>query len=89
MNIEHITIRCDDNAEAVVFSKCSYEYGNKSYEITVEDSYIGVRYQGLLGRFRRAWAAFIARPVVYSGIYCEDKDRVRNFLTDCLALVDE
>jgi hypothetical protein len=59
------------------------------YEITVEDSYVGGDYRGFLGRLKRAWAMFKEKPVLYTGVYCDDKERMRKFLTDCLELLDE
>lgn len=90
MNIKSITLRCNDNQEAVVFNK--YEYGgdySADFEINVEDSYIGKNYRGLFGRIKRAWAMFVGKPVVYTGIYCEDKEKMRKFLNDCLELLEE
>lgn len=90
MNIKSITLRCEDNQEAVVFNK--YEYGkdySTDFEINVEDNYVGKSYRGLFGRIKRAWAMFVDEPVVYTGIYCEDKEKMKKFLTDCLALIDE
>lgn len=90
MNIKSITLRCEDNQEAVVFNK--YEYGkdySTDFEINVEDNYVGKSYRGLFGRIKRAWAMFVDKPVVYTGIYCEDKEKMKKFLTDCLALIDE
>ena len=89
MKQEHITLRCEDGAEAVVFTKYTYKYDNSiSYDICVEDSYIGGDYKGFFGRIKRAWKAFWDKPVVYTGIYCEDKDKMRKFLCDCLDLLD-
>lgn len=96
MKFEHeqITLRCDDGAEAAVFTKYHF-YTNSdkadgcSYEICIEDDYVGGDYKGFLGRIKRAWRAFWDKPVVYTGIYCEDKDKMRKFLTDCLHLIDE
>ena len=95
-----VTLRCDDNAEAVVFTKYKYEKAimkltddivefDDNYEITVEDSYVGGEYKGFFGRIKRAWKAFWDKPVVYTGIYTEDKDKMRKFLQDCLNLIDE
>lgn len=92
MKQEHITLRCEDGAEAVVFTKYVYNpiVGNNiDYEITIEDSYTGGDYRGFFGRIKRAWRAFWDKPVVYTGIYCEDKDKMRKFLCDCLDLIDE
>lgn len=98
MNIKTVTLRCNDNAEACVFT----QYEHKSimnlpdgvvkrdidYEITIEDNYIGGDYKGFFGRIKRAWKAFWDKPVIYTGIYCEDKEKMRKFLCDCLALID-
>lgn len=84
-----IYLRCDDHAECVVFSRHDWEHNDISYEITIEDSYCGCDYMGIKGRFKRAWKAFWAKPVYYSGIYCQDSKRMRKFLEDCLSLMDE
>lgn len=100
MTKKQITLRCKDGSEAVIFSKCTYkimcnnpdETGIKEetdYDITVEDSYVGGDYKGFFGRIKRAWKAFISKPVTYTGIYCEDRDKMKEFLTDCLKLIDE
>lgn len=90
MDIKSVTLRCKDNAEAVVFNRYKYD-GDYStdYEINVEDSYIGGEYKGFFGRIKRAWAMFKAEPVAYTGIYCEDKEKMRKFLVNCLELIDE
>lgn len=96
MKQEKVTLRCDDGSEAVVFTR--YEYHKYlpdsiikdiDYEICVEDDYVGGEYKGFFGRIKRAWRAFWDKPVVYTGIYCEDKDKMRKFLCDCLNLIDE
>lgn len=95
---ETVTLRCTDNAEAVVFTKYIYKAYSVDelnpifdidFDISIEDSYIGGDYKGLFGRFKRAWRAFIGKPVVYTGIYCEDKEKMRKFLTECLDLVNK
>lgn len=99
MNTNQVILRCEDKQEAVVFSKYTYKSISEitegkvnlsdGYEIMVEDSYIGGDYKGLLGRIKRAWKAFWNKPVVYTGIYCEDKDKMRQFLGNCLSLVED
>ena len=101
MKFEHkqITLRCEDGAEAAVFTKYSHKFisvhteelvnENASYEICIEDNYVGGDYKGFFGRIKRAWRAFWDKPVVYTGIYCEDKNKMRQFLTECLQLIDE
>lgn len=99
MKQEQITLRCEDGAEAVVFSKYTFKSLNAhspnliikdiNYEFTIEDSYVGGDYKGFFGRIKRAWRAFTDKPVVYTGIYCEDKNKMRKFLTNCLYLIDE
>lgn len=94
MKFDKVTLRCDDGAEAAVFTKYHF-YSNSekaaefSYEICIEDDYVGGDYKDFFGRIKRAWRAFRDKPVVYTGIYCEDKDKMRKFLTDCLNLIDE
>ena len=44
---------------------------------------------GIKGRFKRAWKAFWAKPLCYTGVYCEDKEKMKKFLTDCLELINE
>lgn len=101
MKQEHITLRCKDGQEAVVFTKYTYktlvtncsakEFISEDidYEISIEDSYTGGDYKGFFGRIKRAWRAFWDKPVVYTGIYCEDERKMRQFLYDCLDLVND
>ena len=89
MKQEKVTLRCDDGAEAVVFTKYTHHILDIDYEITVEDSYTGGDYKGFFGRIKRAWRAFWDESVVYTGVYCEDRTKIRKFLYDCLELVDE
>lgn len=88
MTQKTVTLRCNDEQEATVFHRYDYEYIDTYYELAFEDSYIGGEYKGFFGRIKRAWRAFWDKPVVYTGIYCSDKDKMRKFLADCLALVD-
>ena len=100
MKIEQITLRCEDSAEAVVFTKYTFktlvhktEHTDSikediSYEINIQDDYTGGDYKGFFGRIKRAWRAFWDKPVVYTGIYCEDKDKMKKFLVDCLKVID-
>lgn len=90
MTHETVTLRCEDGAEAVVFTKYTYTYANNvSYDISVEDSYIGGDYKGFFGRLKRAWKAFWDKPVVYTSVYSSDENKMRNFLFDCLELIDD
>ena len=84
-----VSLRCTDNAEMAVLTRWEYgALGEVDYELNIEDAYCGGDYMGIKGRFKRAWHAFWAKPVYYTGIYCEDKERMRKFLTDCLELID-
>ena len=100
MKQEQITLRCEDGAEAIVFTKYNFNgtvkeltNGHSNYkdcfEISVEDDYIGGDYKGFFGRIKRAWRAFWDKPVVYTGIYCEDESKMRKFLIDCLNLMKD
>lgn len=101
MKFDNVTLRCDDGAEVVVFTKYNFKtliHRNEhtdsikediSYEICIKDDYTGGDYKGFFGRLKRAWRAFWDKPVVYTGIYCEDKEKMRKFLCNCLDLIDE
>ena len=83
--IKTVELRCDDLAENLVFNKYSYEDCDIDYEINIEDSYCASR----CNRFVRAWKAFLAKHIYYSGIYTNDKEKVRKWLLDCLKLLEE
>lgn len=89
MQHKQAIIRCNDGQEAAVFSRYDFDNSNSTYEMSFEDSYIGGDYKGLFGRLKRAWKAFTGKPVIYTGIYCEDKESVKKFLADCISLVVE
>ncbi len=99
MQTNQVILRCQDGQEAVVFTKYTYntvcsmaailDPDSISYEICIEDDYIGGDYKGFFGRLKRAWKAFTGKPVIYTGIYCEDKEKMRKFLADCISLVVE
>lgn len=87
-NVKTVSIRCDDNTEAVVFSKYTTK-DSTDFEFSFEDSYCSGNFNGIIGRLKRAWMAFWNKPVCYTGIYCENgHDRVINFLKECLELVE-
>ena len=86
---KNVYLRCDDHAEMAVFSRYDWDNGGTDYEFTIEDSYCGGDYVGIKGRLKRAWMAFWAKPVYYTGVFCEDDKRMRKFLEDCLSLMNE
>lgn len=86
---KEVFIRCEDCAETVVFMRHDWEDSKVSYEILVQDSYCDSGMSGIRGRLRRAWHAFWEKPISYTGVYIEDGARVKQFLQDCLALVEE
>ena len=95
-NSKSVFLRCVDHAEMAVFTKFDWGFESKNsnkrdinYEITIEDSYCGGDYMGIKGRFKRAWKAFWAKPLCYTGVYCEDKEKMKKFLNDCLELINE
>ena len=99
MKHDIVTLRCDDGAEVVTFNKYTFtkllcgDDGDEvvkdtSYEINVEDSFVGGCYRGFFGRIKRAWDAFWAKPVYYSCIYTDDKEKIRTFLLDSLNLLE-
>lgn len=93
-NDKSVFFRCDDKAGSVVFTKLNWKWDDNddddiSYEITIEDSYCGGDYMGIKGRFKRAWMAFFARPICYTGVFTDDAERLKKFLKDCLELMEE
>lgn len=91
--VKSVEMRCDDRAENLVFTKYEYEpyqtidsvVRDVDFEITLEDSYCRTR----CNRFVRAWKAFWGKPIYYSGVYTDDKEKVKKWLLDCLALLEE
>lgn len=88
-NTKDIYLRCDCHAETVVFSKFEWNDGDVDYELSIEDAYCCGDYMGIKGRFKRAWKAFWAKPLCYNSVYCQDPDRMRKFLEDCLKSMEE
>jgi hypothetical protein len=88
-NSKEINMRCDCCAEMATFIRHDWKHNDVSYELSIEDAYCGGDYMGIKGRFKRAWRAFLAKPIYYSGVYCEDDKRMRKFLEDCLNLMNE
>ena len=82
-------MRCDCCAEMATLIRHNWKDGEVSCELSIEDAYCAGDYMGIKGRFKRAWHAFWAKPVYYSAVYCEDINRMRKFLEDCLNLIDE
>lgn len=83
--LKTVEMRCDDGAENLVFTKYTYDNGESSYEVTLEDSYCALR----VNRFKRAWRAFWAKPIYYSGIFKDDGTDVKKWLLDCLKCMEE
>jgi len=89
MTSKEINMRCDCQAEIVTFIRHDWDYNDTNYELTFEDAYCGGDYMGIKGRFKRAWRAFWAKPIYYSGVYCQDEERMKKFLQGCLSLMEE
>lgn len=86
--MKHIELRCDDHEENLVLTRYDWDDGDVDFEITIEDAYCGGTCAGLAGRFKRAWHAFWAKPITYSGVYITDPKRLLKFLRDSVALVE-
>ena len=89
VDTKEISMRCDCRAEVVTFMRHDWNHNDTSYEITIEDAYCGGDYMGIKGRFKRAWRAFRAKPIYYSGVYCQDGSIMKKFLENCLSLMNE
>lgn len=91
MKITNVTLRCMDNDECLVFTVNDYESDryDQDYEFSIQDAYCGGSgYTGFFGRLKRAWKAFKAKPVIYSSVIHYDKEKVKKWLEDCLAVID-
>lgn len=88
MTIDNVTMRCDCGSEAIVFSVYDYDSLDPSYELSFEDSYNGHDYKGFFGRLKRAWHAFKAKPVSYTSLYTEDREKMKKFFIECLEKLD-
>lgn len=88
-DIKSIYLRCDDHAEVLAFNRYEFENGDIDFEINIEDSYFGGDYMGIKGRFKRAWKAFFAKPICYTGVYVENAERIQTFFKECINIIDE
>lgn len=88
-DVKQVSLTCDDCAETVEFCKYVFIDNDINYEINIVDSYCGHGFMGIKGRIRRAWRAFWAKPICYTGVYVEDPERMKKFLTDCLEVMNE
>lgn len=82
-------LKCDDHEETLEFSRIEWDRDDIDYEISIKDSYCGGDYRGIVGRIRRAWHAFWAKPIYYTSIYVDDPARVRKFMEQCVAMMGE
>ena len=82
-----VCLRCEDHAETVEFVRYDYDDGSTNYEINIVDSYCGYDFMGIKNRFKRAWKAFWAKSICYTGVYVEDPQRMHKFILDCDTLM--
>ena len=81
-------ILCDDHQELLAFERSIWANNDELLGFAIMDSYIGNRtYQGLAGRFRRAWRAFLAKPIYYADIAVTDPESIKIFLEECLTIL--
>ena len=83
-DLKEVYLRCTDHAETAQFTKYEWEDGTADFEFNIMDAYCGYDFMGIKNRFKRAWRAFWAKPICYTGVFCDDSERMRKFLTDCL-----
>ena len=83
------TIECMDRAEMLVFDRTVWGKDDEMLSFSVMDSYLGEReYRSLRGRFLRAWRAFWAKPIYYAEVLVGTKECAKEFLCQCLAILD-
>ena len=88
-NCREVYLSCDDHAEVIQFIKYDWNDNTVDYEFNILDSYCGEGTRGFFNRVKRAWKAFWAKPVCYTGIFMSDEDKIKKFLKDCLAIVED
>lgn len=82
-------IECMDHAELLVFDRIVWGKDDEMLSFSIMDSYLSEReYHGLGGRFRRAWRSFWAKPIYYAEIIPSSKERVKEFFSDCLSILE-
>ena len=86
---QNVFLRCDDHAETAVFTRYDWEPNDIDYALSIQDAYCGGDYMGIRGRFKRAWKAFWAKPVCYAEVFCGDGERMKSFLNECSALLNQ
>ena len=87
LKTREVCLRCEDHAETVEFVRYDFDDGSTNYEINIVDSYCGYDLMGIKNRFKRAWKAFWAKPVCYTGVFVEDPQRMHKFILDCDTLM--
>lgn len=86
--VKSVYLRCDDYEETVEFNYIQWDEDDVECEINIVDTYCGGDYMGIKGRFKRAWHAFWAKPICYTGIYVGDPGRAKKFFEECLHLLN-
>ena len=87
---KEVIISCEDHAEKLLFERTIWSDGDEMYSFAIVDSYIGHSgYVGVLGRLRRAWHAFWDKPIYYAEITVNKKERAREFLNECMEVLDD
>lgn len=92
MESRNIMLKCDCNAETLVFTKYQFAHPDAietNYEISIEDAFCG---STKVNRFKRAWYAFWAKPIVYASVYkstTQGKRELKQWLKDCLYKMEE
>lgn len=82
-------IECTDRAEMLVFDRTVWAKDDELLTFSIMDRYLGKReYHGLRGRFWRAWRAFWEKPICYAEIVAGTKERTKEFLYQCLTILD-
>lgn len=84
---QNVFLRCDDHDETAVFARYDWEPGDTDYALSIQDAYCGSSHMGIIGRFKRAWHAFWAKPICYAEVFCDDGERMKKFLEECLELM--
>lgn len=89
LKFDSAILQCDDYRETLVFIRDRSELCESGYEFLIQDGYAHNYYESFWGRLKLAWRTFKGKPTNYTGIYTEDKEKVKNFLEQCLNMIYE
>ena len=77
-----ITLPCDCKCCMFVVEKTQWEDGDKSYNITIQDSRYDHGYNTIWGRVKRAAKILFGKPIYYNDVHLEGEDTFKKLVLD-------